>query len=70
MVVNSPKEKASAFSNLICCDPLDPIILIKRDFMPMKLMCERAEMFERRIYDRTKAVFEYVGLSFDGSTLL
>jgi len=28
-------------------------------------MCERAGMFEARIYDRTKAVFEYFGLPFD-----
>ena len=47
------------------CDPLDLMNFIKRDFMPMNLMCERAEMFERGIYDRTKAVFEYFGLPFD-----
>lgn len=47
------------------CDPLDLITFIKRDFMPMNLMCERAEMFERGIYDRTKAVFEFFGLPFD-----
>ena len=28
-------------------------------------MCERAEMFERLIYERSKAVFEYFGLPFD-----
>jgi len=33
--------------------------------MPMNLMCEQASMFEDRIYDRTKAVFEYFGLPFD-----
>jgi hypothetical protein len=33
--------------------------------MPMNLMCDRAEMFERRIYDRSKAVFAYFGLPFD-----
>lgn len=49
----------------ITCDPLDLITFIKRDFMPMNLMCERAEMFEERIYDRTRAVFEYFGLPFD-----
>jgi hypothetical protein len=47
------------------CDPLDLITFIKRDFMPMNLMCERAEMSERGIYDRTKAVFEFFNLSFD-----
>lgn len=49
----------------ITCDPLDLIKFIKRDFLSMNLMCERAEMFEERIYDRTKAVFEYFGLPFD-----
>jgi hypothetical protein len=49
----------------VTCDPLDLLNFIKRDFMPMNLMCEQAEMFERRIYDRSKAVFEYFGLPFD-----
>jgi hypothetical protein len=50
-------------------DPLDVLNFIKRDFPPMNLMCERAEMAERGIYDRSKAVFEYFGLPFaDGST--
>jgi hypothetical protein len=49
----------------VTCDPLDLINFIKRDFLPMNLMCERAEMSERGIYDRTKAVFEYFGLPFD-----
>ena len=50
----------------VTCDPLDMIQFIKCDFMPMNLMCERAAMFEERIYDRTKAVFKYFGLPFDG----
>jgi hypothetical protein len=49
----------------VTCDPLDLINFIKRALMPMNLMCERAEMFERGIYDRTKAVFGYFGLPFD-----
>jgi hypothetical protein len=49
----------------VTCDPLDLLNFIKRDFMPMNLMCERAGMFEERIYDRTKAVFEYFDLPFD-----
>jgi len=46
-------------------DPLDVVNFIKHDFMPMNLMCDRAEMFERRIYDRSKAVFGFFGLPFD-----
>jgi hypothetical protein len=49
----------------VTCDPLDLLNFIKHDFMPMNLMCDRAEMFERGIYDRSKAVFEYFGLPFD-----
>ena len=49
----------------VTCDPLDLLDFLKRDFLPMNLMCERAGMFERYIHDRTKAVFEYFGLPFD-----
>lgn len=49
----------------VTCDPLDLIQFIKRDFMPMNLMCEQAEISERGIYDRTKAVFEFFNLPFD-----
>jgi hypothetical protein len=49
----------------VTCDPLDLLNFLKRDFMPMNLICGRAGMFEERIYDRTKAVFEYFNLPFD-----
>ena len=49
----------------VTCDPLDLLNFIKRDFMPMNAMCDRAEMFERGIYDRSKVVFEYFGLPFE-----
>jgi len=49
----------------VTCEPLDLIALIKRDFMPMNLMCEQAGMSERGIYDRTKAVFQYFNFPFD-----
>ena len=31
----------------------------------MNALCERGEMFERLIYERSKRVFEYFGLPFD-----
>jgi hypothetical protein len=34
-------------------------------FGPMNSMCERAQMTERAIYDRSKALFEYFDLPFD-----
>jgi hypothetical protein len=49
----------------VVCNPLDLLNFLKRDFLPMNLMCERAGMFEDRIYDRTKQIFEYFGLPFD-----
>ena len=42
----------------VTCDPLDVLRLLQRDFVHMNLICERAEMFEHFIYDRTRAVFE------------
>ena len=49
----------------VTCDPMTMLNFLKRDFLPMNLMCERAEMFEERIYDRTKLIFQYFGLPFD-----
>jgi hypothetical protein len=49
----------------VTCEPLDLLNFLKRDFLPMNLMCERARMFEDRIFNRTKALFEYYGLPFD-----
>ncbi len=47
-------------------DPVHPLLdFLKKDFVPMNTVCERAEMFERLIYDRSKAVFEYFGLPYD-----
>lgn len=46
-------------------DPLELLRFISQDFRGMNAMCERAEMFERLIYERTKAVFEYFGMPFD-----
>jgi hypothetical protein len=49
----------------VTCDPLDLLAVLKRDFLPMNLMCERAGMSEQGIFDRTKAVFGFFGLPFD-----
>jgi hypothetical protein len=49
----------------VTCDPLELLNFIKHDLMPMNLRCEQAEMSERGIYERTKAVFEYFGFPFD-----
>jgi hypothetical protein len=46
-------------------EPVDLLNFLKRDFPPMNLVCERAGMFEERIFDRTEAVFKYFGLPFD-----
>lgn len=46
-------------------DRLELVQFIGKDFLPMNAICERAGMFERLIYDRSKAVFEYFNLPFD-----
>ena len=38
---------------------------LQEGFGPMNALCERGGMFEQRIYERTKAVFAYFGLTFD-----
>jgi hypothetical protein len=49
----------------VAYDGLELVHFIGNDFGPMNVLCDRAEMGERRIYDRTKAVFEYFNLPFD-----
>jgi hypothetical protein len=46
-------------------EPIKLLQFLSRDFGPMNAMCERAKMFEDRIYDRTKQVFEYFDLPFE-----
>ena len=46
-------------------DRLELLHFLSRDFPPMNSICERGEMFERLIYERTKAVFSYFDLPFD-----
>lgn len=48
-------------------DRLELLRFIGNDFGPMNALCDRAEMFERLIYDRTKAVFGYFNLPFDAA---
>ena len=55
---------AGAIQVAVTCDPLDLLQFLKHDFMPMNRLCEQAGMFEERIYDRTKALFEYFNLPF------
>lgn len=45
--------------------PLDLVRFVGNDFGPMNVMCDRAEMPERMIFDRSKAVFRYFNLPFD-----
>lgn len=52
---------------LVDYDRLELVQFIGKDFVPMNAMCEQAGMFERLIYDRTKAVFQYFDLPFDAA---
>ena len=49
----------------VTCEPRDLLNFIKRDLLPMNLMCDRGGMFEDRVHSRTQAVFEYFGLPFE-----
>ena len=46
-------------------DPLELLEFLRADFLPMNAMCERGGMFDRLIYVRTRAIFEYFKLPFD-----
>ena len=46
-------------------DRLSILLFLQDDFPHMNQICDRGEMFERLIYDRSKAVFEYFNLPFD-----
>ena len=46
-------------------EPTELLQFLSRDFVFMNEMCDRAQMFEHLIADRSKAVFQYFGLPFD-----
>lgn len=46
-------------------DRMELLQFLRANFAPMNAMCERGGMFERLIYERTKAIFEYFKLPFD-----
>jgi hypothetical protein len=50
---------------LVKLEPLELLQFLRQDFVPMNALCERGQMFERLIFDRTRRVFEYFGLPFD-----
>ena len=46
-------------------EPMELLQFLARDLNHMNAMCDRGQMFESIIYDRSKAVFEYFGLPYD-----
>ena len=48
-------------------DRFELVQFISKDLLSMNAICERAGMFERVIYDRSKAVFEYFNLPFNAT---
>jgi hypothetical protein len=48
----------------ITYDRVEILDFLKRDFVSMNEMCQRAEMFEERVFNRTQQVFNYFGLPF------
>lgn len=47
-------------------DRIELLHFLSGDFGPLNSLCERGGMFDGLIYDRTKAVFEYFGLPYNG----
>lgn len=47
------------------CEPMELLQFLARDLTHMNAMCDRAQMFEDRIFNRTKQVFAYFNLPFD-----
>lgn len=46
-------------------EPMELLQFLARDLNHMNAMCDRGEMFESLIYDRSKAAFEYFCLPYD-----
>ena len=46
-------------------DRLELLRFLASDFAPMNELCDRGHMFERLIYERSKALFLYFNLPFD-----
>ena len=46
-------------------DRVELLQFLRANFDSMNAMCERGGMFERLVYERTKAIFEYFKLPFD-----
>ena len=51
----------------ITYDPVEMRDFVRDDLVPMKRLCAQAELFEDRIEQRTRAIYEYFGLAADGS---
>lgn len=49
----------------IACDTAQVLLFLQADFPHLNRLCERGQMFERLIYERTKALFAYFNLPFD-----
>jgi hypothetical protein len=46
-------------------DPVDLLNFVSKDFLAINAVCERAGVFERSIYNRTRQILDYFGLPFD-----
>ena len=60
--IQSDKEPAKV---MIQPDKLEFVRFLAHNLGTMNVICDRAQMFETRIYDRSKAVFEYFGLPYE-----
>lgn len=61
----SGKKHAGAPLAQVEIDPMELLKFIMDGWAPMNQMCEQADLSERAIYDRSKAIMNYYHLPFD-----
>jgi hypothetical protein len=59
------KVERGDFTHFLSLYSPDKLPSGRRLRLMMNAICEQGQMFERLIYDRSKAVFEYFGLPYD-----
>ena len=59
------KEHAGALLAQVEVDHMELLKFIMAGWAPMNEMCEQADLSERAIYDRSKAIMNYYHLPFD-----
>lgn len=64
--ITARKIVGETSANLLL-DPMELLRFVSDGFAPMNAMCERANLSEQVIFERTAEIFRYYGLPFDQS---